>query len=103
MAAQKGIGRLVQVGVAKETTRGTAQSSASYWTPWNDLTLDEKKEFAVDTQAYGIVEDSVNLTQTKKWAQGSLNGNVADQTIGLILYSLFGGYSVTGSNPYTHT
>ena len=70
MAAQKGIGRLVQVGIAKETTRGTAISSAAYWTPWNDLTLDEKKEFAVDSQSYGIVEDNVNLTQVKKWSQG---------------------------------
>jgi hypothetical protein len=103
MAAQKGIGRLIQVGVAKETTRGTAVSSASYWNPWTDLTLDEKKEFVADNQAYGIIEDNVNFTRTKQWSQGSLAGNIADQTIGLILYSLFGGYSVTGSGPYTHT
>jgi hypothetical protein len=90
----KGIGRLIQVGVAKETTRGTAQSSASYWNPFMDLTLDEKKEYATDAQSYGIIEDNVNLTQVKKWAQGSLAGNAADQTIGLILYSLFGGYAV---------
>jgi hypothetical protein len=86
----KGIGRLVQVGVAKETTRGTAISSAAYWNPWNDLTLDEKKEFATDAQSYGIIEDSVNMTQTKQWAQGSLSGNVLDQSFGLILYSMFG-------------
>jgi hypothetical protein len=90
----KGIGRLVQVGIAKETTRGTAVSSASYWNPWNDLTLDEKKEFATDAQAYGIIEDNVNLTQIKKWAQGSLTGNFLDQSSGLLLYSLFGGYAV---------
>src|SRR5580658_6695599 len=96
MAAQKGIGRLIQVGVAKETTRGTAISSAAYWNPWNDLTLDEKKEFAVDAQSYGLIEDNVNLTQTKKWAQGSLAGNFLDQSSGLLLYSLFGGYGVSG-------
>jgi Phage tail tube protein len=90
----KGIGRLVQVGIAKETTRGTAISSAAYWNPWNDLTLDEKKEFATDAQAYGIVEDNVNFTQTKKWAQGSLAGNFLDQSSGLLLYSMFGGYAV---------
>lgn len=99
----KGIGRLIQVGLAKEATRGTAQSSASFWTPWMDLTLDEKKEFAVDDQSYGIIEDSTNLTQTKKWAQGSIQGNVADTTFGLFLYGMFGGYAVSGSNPYTHT
>src|ERR1700733_16129269 len=101
----KGIGRLIQIGLAKESTRGTANTTAGYWSPWIDLTLDEKKEFVTDTQAYGIIEDNVNLTQTKKWAQGSLAGNVADQTIGLILYSLFGGYAVSGptDSSYTHT
>jgi hypothetical protein len=103
MSAQKGIGRLIQVGVAKESTRGTAISSAASWNPWSDLTLDEKKEFVTDDQSYGIIEDNTNLTQTKKWAQGSLAGNVADQTIGLILYSLFGTHAVSGSGPYTHT
>jgi hypothetical protein len=90
MAAQKGIGRLVQFGVAKETTRGTAISSATYWNPWNDLILDEKKEFATDMQSYGVIEDSTQLTQTKAWAQGTLSGNVLDQSFGLILYSMFG-------------
>jgi hypothetical protein len=71
--------------------------------PWSDLTLDEKKEFATDSQAYGIIEDNTNLTQTKRWAAGSLQGNVGDTTIGLILYSFFGSYAVTGSGPYTHT
>jgi|ERR1051326_2618355 hypothetical protein len=89
MAAQKGIGRLVQVGIGKESTRGTAVT-ATYWTPWNDLVIDEKKEFAVDQQSYGLVEDSVNLTQVKKWAQGTISGNVLDQSFGLILYSMFG-------------
>ncbi|HLH93545.1 MAG TPA: phage tail tube protein [Xanthobacteraceae bacterium] len=89
MAAQKGIGRLVQVGLGKESVRGTAVA-ATYWTPWNDLTIDEKKEFAVDAQSYGLIEDSTNLTQTKKWAQGSIAGNVLDQSFGLILYGMFG-------------
>jgi Phage tail tube protein len=101
--ATKGIGRLIQAGIAKETTRGTAVGSASYWTPWNDLTLDEKKEFATDAQAYGIIEDSVNMTQTKKWSQGSLQGNFLDQSSGLVLYSMFGSHAVTGSGPYVHT
>lgn len=86
----KGIGRLIQVGIAKETTRGTAIASAAFWNPWTDLTLDEKKDFATDSQGYGIIEDNVNLTQVKAWAQGSIAGNVHDQTFGLILYSMLG-------------
>lgn len=91
------------MGFAKETTRGSAISSASLWTPWSDLTLDEMKEFATDTQSYGLIEDNTNLTHTKKWAQGSLQGNVGDTTLGFILHALFGGYAKSGSGPYTHT
>jgi hypothetical protein len=101
--ASKGIGRLIQIGIGRETTRGTALSSATFWNPWNDLTLDEMKEFATDAQAYGIIEDNVNQSNTKKWAQGSLQGNVADTTIGTLLYAMFGSYAKTGSGPYTHT
>src|SRR5579871_3438352 len=85
----KGIGRLIQIGLGKESSRGTAVT-ATYWTPWMELTIDEKKEFAVDEQSYGVIEDSTNLTHVKKWAQGSIAGNVHDQNFGLILYSMLG-------------
>ena len=72
-----------------------------------DLTLDEKKEFAVDDAAYGIIEDNIGLTQVKKWAAGSIRGNFPDQTAGLLLYSLFGGYAVVAHGAegavYDHT
>src|SRR5271170_7562522 len=103
MSAQKGIGRLVQIGTGKESTRGTANTTAGYWSPWMDLTIDEKKEFATDSQAYGIIEDNVNLTQTKKWVAGTLTGNLYDTSFPPILYAMFGTYAKAGSGPYTHT
>jgi hypothetical protein len=99
----KGIGRLIQIGLAKESTRGTANTTAGYWSPWIDLTLDEKKEFVTDTQAYGIIEDNVNLTQTKKWSAGTLTGIVCDTSFPPLLYAMFGAYAKAGSGPYTHT
>ena len=73
--SSKGIGRLIQIGLGKESTRGTANTTAGYWNPWMDLTLDEKKEFAVDDQTYGVLEDNTNQTEVKEWAEGSLAGN----------------------------
>src|SRR5271168_3906151 len=99
----KSIGRLVQVGLAKESTRGTANTTAGYWNPWMDLTIDEKKEFATDSQAYGIIEDNVNLTQTKKWVARTLTGNLYDTSFPPLLYAMFGTYVKAGSGPYTHT
>jgi Phage tail tube protein len=83
------IGRQFQFGFAKETSRGTV-AAPTYWVPFNDLTIDEKQEKVFDAQSYGIIEDSVAALTTKKWAEGSLAGNVYDTTFGLILYSLLG-------------
>jgi hypothetical protein len=63
--SSKGIGRTISIGLGKESTRGTVNTTAGYWSPYMDLTIDEKKEFATDSQACGITEDNVNLTETK--------------------------------------
>ena len=42
--AQKGIGRLLQFGIAKETTRGTPNASADFWIPFAELDFNEKWE-----------------------------------------------------------
>jgi hypothetical protein len=101
----KGIGRLFALGLAKETTRGTAISSAAYWLPFNDLGFDEKFENAVKDQAYGVIEDSVGQSRVKNWAEGTFKVPLLDRSIGLLLYSMMGGYAVSGpsDSAYTHT
>ena len=100
----KGIGRLFALGLAKETTRGTAISSAAYWLPFNDLGFDEKFENAVKDQAYGVIEDSVGQSRVKNWAEGTFKVPLLDRSIGLLLYSMMGGYAVSGpsDSAYTH-
>src|ERR1700722_19371499 len=83
------IGRQFQVGIAKETTRGTI-AAPTYWVPCNDFPLDEKQEKVFDAQAYGIIEDSVAALTTKKYVEGSLSANVQDTTFGLVLFALLG-------------
>lgn len=82
-------GRQFQVGIAKETTRGTI-AAPSFWVPFNDLTLDEKQDKVFDTQAYGIIEDTVSALTTKKYVEGSLNANLYDTSFGLVLFALLG-------------
>jgi hypothetical protein len=55
----KGIGRIFSIGIAKETTRGTAIASASYWLPFADAAIEEKFDNVTQDEAYGIIEDSV--------------------------------------------
>ena len=101
------IGRQFQFGVSKETTRGTTPGSVEFWQPFTDLTLDEKKKFAVENQAYGIIEDQVGELPVTRTAEGSAQGLIGDQTIGLLLLSIFGTDTVAThsgeSAVYDHT
>ncbi len=86
----KGIGRLITVGLAKETTRGTAISAPTFNLNVDEAEFDEKQEKVVKEQNFGIIEDSIDQETVKEWAEGSVGGPVGDLSIGLILYSAFG-------------
>lgn len=93
----KGIGRLFQVGIARETTRGTAISSAAYWIPFSELALEEKDTKVVDDMSYGVIEDTQGQSIIKQWAEGKLKAPIGDRHFPLILYSVLGSLS-TGAN-----
>lgn len=90
MALTKGIGKQIQVGIAKEVTRGTAITTAAYWLPVDDWMIEEKYENAVDAQTYGVIEDNVGQTRTKKWAEGELKVPVTGTSTAVLLHALFG-------------
>jgi hypothetical protein len=86
----KGIGKTFGFGIAKEATRGTAESTADFWIPFEEMNIDEKDTKIVDENAYGVIEDSVSQSIVKQWAEGNAKLPVYDKSIGLILLSLFG-------------
>ena len=86
----KGIGRLFAIGIAKEATRGTAKTSATYWLPFADAAIDEKFTNVTQDEAYGIIEDSIGQSRVKNWAEGSLKVPLTDQSLPLLLLSQFG-------------
>lgn len=105
MAAQKGIGRLAQVGIAKEATRGTSPGAATYYIPWSELDVDEKKRFVIDEQTRGLIEDNVSQSIVSEWAEGTIKAPIGDKHFPLLLYGLFGTLS-SGSvidSAYIHT
>lgn len=99
-------GRDVKIGIAKESTRGSATPS-SYWIPRRDFDLDDKATVIIDNQGYGILEDSVNERVVAKWSEGSLKGIVRAKSIGLLLLNALGTSTPTSSSPvggmWTHT
>ncbi len=100
--AAKGIGKLFQVGVAKEVTRGTIPATVGYWLAFSEASIEEKYKNAIDVESYGVVEDSASQTRTSQFAEGDIKAPLADQSLGLLLYSLLGAHTVTGTGPYVH-
>lgn len=85
----KAIGRLVNLGIGKESSRGTPVAP-TYWLFKSDLNYQEKFEQAVEDSSVGVIADAIDAQITKRWAEGSFAGDIKDKSIGLILLSLFG-------------
>ncbi len=101
----KFIGALADVGIAKEATRGTAESSASFWIPKMSLTMDDIVEQAMDENSIGVIEDMSDAKIVKKVSEGEIEAKVGDKSIGLILLGSLGSVSTSGptDSAYTHT
>lgn len=82
-------GRLVDVGLGKETTRGTAVA-ASKWVPKQSLSYQDKAEVIVEESGLGRIESDANADLVKQWSEGSIEGVLRDDSFGLILLALFG-------------
>lgn len=100
----KGIGRLLQIGIAKETSRGTAIAAMTYAIPFAELDFDDKDQRVIDEQSYGVIESSVSESIVSQWAEGNLKAPIGDKHFPLILYSLLGTLTGTATgSAYTHT
>ena len=94
----KGIGRLIQFGIAKEATRGTPESAATYYIPVAELSIDDKNEKVLDEQSIGVIEDSNGQSIIKEWAEAQITAPIGDKHFPLMLLGALGSLS-TGDNP----
>lgn len=102
----KFLGRLADIGIAKEAVRGTAETNATYYLPKLSLSVDDGIEQVVDESSVGVIEDSPNASVVAKFAEGEIEGNIYDKSFGLILLAALGQVSTTGPSQttvYTHT
>lgn len=102
----KFIGRLVDIGIAKETTRGTAETTASFYLPKMSLSIDDGIEQVIDESSVGVIEDSTDAQVVSDFSTWEIEGKIGDKSIGLILLGIFGTVSTTGggeTSTYLHT
>lgn len=99
----KFVGRRGVLGLARETTRGTAVSP-SIWVPYAGMSFFDRIEQAREEQGQGKIADSDSAYVTMQFGEGELESQLYDKALGLILTSLMGAApSTAGSDPYTHT
>lgn len=89
------IGKQIEVGFAVENTRGTAETVATKWVKKVTADILPKTERVVDDSTQGVLEDSHNSRNVKKWVDGNLEGIVHADAIGYLLYQIYGDVSTT--------
>ena len=89
------IGKQLELGVALETTRGTAEATAERWIKNVTVNVTEKAESVVDDNSHANLMDSDNRRVVKKWVEGSLEGILQPDVAGYLFYNMLGLVSTT--------
>lgn len=90
------IGRELEVGLATEAERGTAESSADKWMRRTTANIVERAEHADDDSKRGVLEDMEKRRVVNKYIEGDLEGVAHADAIGYLYASLYG--KVASSN-----
>ena len=97
--------RRFNIGVGKEAVRGTLVAPG-YWIKPNSEDVEDKVDVQVSERALGIIEDSEDQQITKKYAEGTIMGEVMDTSIGLFMLGAFGqvaSVETADTGVYEHT
>lgn len=100
----KYIGRLIELGVGRETTRGTGVAP-TYLVPQTSFSFDDKVTKAREESGIGRIEDSDAAFVTTKYGEGELESEIRSSSFGLFLYAMLGSLSTSGpsDSAYTHS
>lgn len=82
-------GRQFNIGIAKESSRGTAVAAA-YWLYYETLTVDDEIRVVRNDQVMGVIEKGIGQDITTFESKGQIQGNITDLGFGLILKSILG-------------
>lgn len=97
-------GRLVKLGIGRETVRGTGVAP-TFQVPRTNFSFDDKVVKARSIGGLGTLADSEESFVTTKYGQGDIEAEVRASSFGLFLYSMLGSLSTSGptDSAYTHS
>lgn len=87
------IGRQVEYAVAKESSRGTANTTAARWARKVKINLLPKSEIVTDDTQRAVFEDSEGSRVVRTWYEGDVEGIVHADMIGYDFLNLYGSVS----------
>ena len=87
--------RKFNVGIGKETERGTAVTPAIWLKPTSEDYNDEIEPIVTE-RSMGVIEDSDDQVVAKVFSAGSIGGEVFDKSIGYFLLGAFGQVASAG-------
>lgn len=90
-------GRKVSFGLARESTRGTAEAAADYWLNHMSLGFFPRAEKAMNESALGSLHTQNDSTTMHRWSEGDFELKAGDQSLGALLHAAMGSVS-TGDN-----
>jgi len=102
----KAIGRLFNIGISKETTRGSNIAAPTFYVPKRAFTHADKVTKARSTLSYNSIIGEGNQNPVAlRWGEGSFETDLLSESFGLLLLSLLGTVSTAGptDSAYTHT
>ena len=99
----KTTGRLVKIGFAKQSTRGTAVAAPVFFLPRINLSFIEVPESVANQNTVNVLDDNLTKENVSFVSEGSVGGNLDLTNIGHLLFAMFGAVTTTGTNPkFTH-
>lgn len=100
----KFIGSRIDLGIGKETVRGTAVAPG-YWLRPSEFSVDERVIKSLDESSRNLIEDSIDSQVVGKFAEGSFSLPIRDKSFGLLLLSMFGSVAdaTVETGVYDHT
>lgn len=99
------IGGRINLGIAREATRGVCLKPFR-WTPWVTFGFDDKVTTKDSEEALGVIEDSHAKDVIEKYAEGDIEGEIRDESIGYFFYALLGTLTSSAAvvaSSYDHT
>lgn len=98
------IGRRVNLGASRESSRGTDPGSVSVWLPRTELTFQDRVDKVVSGQSHGHIDDATDAFVVAKYGEGNFTTELRDKSVGLFLYSMLGTCvsSALGGGDYSH-